>query len=187
MSEITLAGTGIVIPYSCSAWIASIHQGIDVARAAKLDHIAACTGSTSEEMVRKLYDMPLSSIIDMGDFVGGTLKYLRRHPVPRLTIAGGFGKLSKLAAGHMDLHSKRSQVDPAHLAGLASEIGAADSIVEDIRNCTTANQILLLAGKQLADAVAGSARDCALAEVRDAVDVEVIICDRQGHIVGRAS
>ena len=146
-----LGTTGIVIPYSCSAWIASIHQGIDVARAAKLDHIAACTGSTSEEMVRKLYDMPLSSIIDMGDFVGGTLKYLRRHPVPRLTIAGGFAKLSKLAAGHMDLHSKRSQVDPAHLAGLAAEIGAADSIVEDIRNCTTANQILLLAGKQLAD------------------------------------
>ena len=29
-----LGTTGIVVPYSCSAWIHSIHRGIDVARAA---------------------------------------------------------------------------------------------------------------------------------------------------------
>ena len=29
-------------------------------------------------------------MLDMGDFAGGLLKYLRRHPLPRLTIAGGF-------------------------------------------------------------------------------------------------
>ena len=29
-----LGTTGIVVPYSCSAWINSIHRGIDVARAA---------------------------------------------------------------------------------------------------------------------------------------------------------
>ena len=28
-----LGTTGIVVPYSCSAWIDSIHRGIDVARA----------------------------------------------------------------------------------------------------------------------------------------------------------
>ena len=41
----TLGTTGIVVPYSCAAWIASIHSGIDVARAAGLTHIAAATGS----------------------------------------------------------------------------------------------------------------------------------------------
>ena len=46
----------------------------------------------------------------MGDFAGAVLKYLRRHPVPRLTMAGGIGKLAKLADGHLDLHSGRSQV-----------------------------------------------------------------------------
>ena len=39
-----LGTTGIVIPYSCSAWIHSIHRGIDVARAAGLDHVAGSTG-----------------------------------------------------------------------------------------------------------------------------------------------
>src|SRR5436305_1145516 len=92
-----LGTTGVVIPYSCASWIHSIHRGIDVARAAGLTHLAAATGSTSEAAVARLYRLPDVALIDMGDFVGGTLKYLRRHPVPRLTIAGGFGKLTKLA------------------------------------------------------------------------------------------
>ena len=47
----------------------------------------------------------------MGDFVGGLLKYLARHPVERVTIGGGIGKMTKLAQGALDLHSGRSQVD----------------------------------------------------------------------------
>jgi cobalt-precorrin-5B (C1)-methyltransferase len=180
-----LGTTGIVIPYSCSAWIASIHQGIDVAHAAGLYHIAACTGSTSEKMVKALYGFDDGAIIDMGDFVGGTVKYLRRHPVARLTIAGGFAKLSKLAAGHMDLHSKRSQVDPAFLATLvddpelAAKIAAAETGLHVL-------QIAETAGFPIGDAVA---RECARrirAEVSPETDVEIIVGDRGAEIVGRA-
>src|SRR5579872_6766605 len=77
-----LGTTGIVVPYSCASWIHAIHRGIDVARAAGLEHIAAATGSTSERAVQSLYGMPEHALIDMGDFAGGTLKYLRSHPVP---------------------------------------------------------------------------------------------------------
>ena len=94
-----LGTTGIVVPYSCSAWIHSIHRGIDVARAAGLTHIAGATGASSEAAVQKLYGLPEIALIDMGDFVGGMLKYLRAHPVPRVTIAGGVGKMTKLAQG----------------------------------------------------------------------------------------
>ena len=44
-----LGTTGIVHPFSCAAWIHSIHRGIDVARAAGLSRIAGSTGSTSED------------------------------------------------------------------------------------------------------------------------------------------
>ena len=40
-----LGTTGIVVPYSCSAWIDCIRRGIDVARAAGHTHVAGCTGS----------------------------------------------------------------------------------------------------------------------------------------------
>ena len=47
-----LGTTGIVRPYSCSAFIASIHQSIDVAHANGIEHIAAATGSTSEDYIQ---------------------------------------------------------------------------------------------------------------------------------------
>src|SRR5579872_5595187 len=110
-----LGTTGVVIPYSCSAWIHSIHRGVDVARASGCAHIGAATGDVSEGAIRTRYRLPDYALIDMGDFVGGLLKYLREHPVPRLTIAGGPAKMVKLAEGKLDLHSKRGAVDLAAL------------------------------------------------------------------------
>ena len=68
-----LGTTGIVRPFSCAAWIASIHRGIDVAVATKTSHVAGCTGSTSESVVQSLYKLPDHAMLDMGDFSGGLL------------------------------------------------------------------------------------------------------------------
>ena len=92
-----LGTTGIVRPFSCAAYIASIHQSIDVARANGRAHVAACTGSTSENAIQTHYGLPDMALIEMGDFAGAVLKYLRRNPLPQLSLVGGFGKFSKLA------------------------------------------------------------------------------------------
>lgn len=185
-----LGTTGIVVPYSCSAWIHSIHRGIDVARAAGLSHVAGATGSTSERTVQALYGLPDIALLDMGDFAGGLLKYLRAHPLPRLTLAGGFAKLCKLGQGFLDLHSGRSQVDFAWLAGRAEALGGDAALVAAIRGANTAKQALDLAaaaGLPLGDAVAAAARTTALAVLDGApVAVEVLAVDREGRPVGRA-
>lgn len=184
-----LGTTGVVVPFSCSAWIHSIHRGVDVARANGFDHVAGCTGSTSEAGVRRLYSLPEEAFLDMGDFAGGLLKYLRRHPVPRLTLAGGFGKISKLAAGHLDLHSGRSQVDLDRLAETARVVGAGDALAARIAGANTANEVLGLAteaGLPLAAEIARQARTVALETVAGQVAVEVLVFDRQGALVARA-
>jgi cobalt-precorrin-5B (C1)-methyltransferase len=122
-----LGTTGIVVPYSCAAWIHTIHRGIDVARAVGLAHVAGATGSTSEAAVQKLHDLPEIALIDMGDFVGGMLKYLRAHPVRDVTVAGGVAKMSKLGQGLLDLHSRRGEVDLSWLAGLVGDPAIASS------------------------------------------------------------
>ncbi|MGH6929462.1 MAG: cobalt-precorrin-5B (C(1))-methyltransferase [Dongiaceae bacterium] len=184
-----LGTTGIVHPYSCSAWIASIHRGIDVARANGLEHVAACTGSTSEAGIRRLYDLPDFAIIDMGDFAGGMLKYMRRHPLKRVTIAGGFAKIAKLAAGHGDLHSGRSQVDNELLAETLAGLHASAVLVAAARQANTANEVLATAraaGLPLADRIAEQAKGVALALAENRVDVEVAVFDREGALAGRA-
>ena len=184
-----LGTTGVVVPFSCSAWIHSIHRGIDVARASGIGHVAAATGSTSERAVQLLYGMPETALIDMGDFVGGTLKYLRRHPIARVTLAGGFGKLAKLAAGHLDLHSSRSAVDLPALTAWLAEQGAAGALIDDARGASSANQVLQLAldgGLPLGDDVARRAREVALDQLTGGIALEVLIFDRAGTLIGRA-
>ncbi len=177
-----LGTTGIVRPFSCAAWIASIHRGIDVARAGGQAHVAGCTGATSERAVQALYALPDHAMLDMGDFAGGLIKYLARNPVARLTIGGGIGKITKLAQGASDLHSGRSQVDFAHLASLAVAAG-----LPDVRDANTALEALERAGPELAQIVA----DLALSKVQERLEgtqvaSDVVIVDWQGNIVARA-
>lgn len=184
-----LGTSGIVIPYSCAAWIHSIHRGIDVARAAGVPHIAAATGSTSEAAVKALHKLDDIALIDMGDFAGGTLKYLRTHPVPHLTIAGGFAKLAKLAAGHLDLHSGRSRVDEPGLASMLADLGASTETVALAARAASAGEVLQIAsaaGLPLAETVARRARDVALAALAGGIAVDVAVFDRQGVLVGHA-
>jgi cobalt-precorrin-5B (C1)-methyltransferase len=185
-----LGTTGVVIPYSCSAWIASIRQGVDVARATGHEHVIAATGDTSERAAQERYALPDSAVLDMGDFAGAVFEYLARHPVPRVTVAGGFAKLSKLAAGALDLHSARSQVDLERLAASALAAGGSEELAAAIRGANTGLHALELAqadGVPLAERVAADARDVALAVLAGApIEVEVLVVDRHGHVIGAA-
>src|SRR6202046_2823925 len=185
-----LGTTGIVVPYSCSAWIHSIHRGIDVARAAGLTHVAGATGASSEAGAQKLCGLPEIALIDMGDFVGGMLKYLRTHPVARVTVAGGLAKITKLGQGLLDLHSKRGEVDLAELANFAAAVGGDAQLCQRILGANTAAEAFTLAqdaGIALGDAVALAARHTAEDVIagRD-IAVEVALFDREQNLVGRA-
>ena len=185
-----LGTTGVVIPYSCAAWIESIHRGIDVSRAAGEPVIAGCTGKTSEEKTQELLDLPDHAMIDMGDFAGGMLKYLRAHPVPRVVIGGGFAKISKLAEGNLDLHSGRSQVDFTWMADVAHELGASIDVAARIEGANTAAEALSIAnenGVDIAPEIARRARDVARYTVAGAdIEIDVLIYDRGGKLVGRS-
>lgn len=172
-----LGTTGIVRPFSCAAWIASIHRGIDVSRADGLTHVAGCTGATSERVVQDIYGLPDHAMLDMGDFAGGMLKYLVKHPVERVTIGGGIGKITKLAQGAIDLHSGRSQVDFTALAKMMDDprLVGANTVLE-------AHQI---AGDGLAKKVA----EAALAQINTRFagpTYDIVVIDRAGQVLARA-
>jgi cobalt-precorrin-5B (C1)-methyltransferase len=185
-----LGTTGIVIPYSCSAWIHSIHRGIDVARAGGFTHIAASTGANSEAAVQKLHHLPETALIEMGDFVGGMLKYLRQHPIARVTLAGGVAKMTKLAQGMLDLHSKRGTVDLAALAALAEAAGGSAELGARIAASNTAAEAFAHAaaeGVALGNEVAQAAQATALDPVAGSgVAIEIVVFDRDGVLMGRA-
>jgi cobalt-precorrin-5B (C1)-methyltransferase len=185
-----LGTTGIVIPYSCSAWIHSIFRGIDVARAMGIDHVAGATGNASEAAVQKFHDLHEVALIDMGDFVGGMLKYLRTHPVARVSIAGGVAKMTKLAQGMLDVHSKRGAADLEALAEVALAAGASEALARRIREANTVAEAFSLAvtdGIAIGDAVASGAWQTAAAALdHPEIALEILVFDREGRLMGHA-
>jgi cobalt-precorrin-5B (C1)-methyltransferase len=187
LGGISILGTrGTVIPFSCSAWIHSIHRGIDVARAAGLTHVAGATGNTSERAIAALDGLPETALIDMGDFAGGMLKYLRKAPVPRVTVAGGFAKLSKLAQGRLDLHSRSGAVDLAALGAWAGG-GTLGARIEGANTALEALDMARGAGVDLAAVVAEKAAAVAAGVVAGrGIGVDVAVFDRQGALLTRS-
>ncbi|OMH33560.1 cobalt-precorrin-5B (C(1))-methyltransferase [Motiliproteus sp. MSK22-1] len=184
-----LGTTGIVRPYSCAAYIASIHQGIDVCKSNGITHIAATTGSTSEKAIASHYQLSDMALIEMGDFVGAVLKYLKKVPLGKLSICGGFGKISKLANGHMDLNSRASAIDLDRLGELAKQAGADPVLVKQVQSANTSIEALNACQKadvDLAALVCAEALMKARRIVPDSVELEVWATDRKGNFVGSA-
>jgi cobalt-precorrin-5B (C1)-methyltransferase len=118
-------------------------------------------------------------MLDMGDFAGGLMKYLRRHPVPRLTIGGGIGKMTKLAQGARDLHSARSQVDFTALAQVLNR--------PELAKANTALEAHELAGSDMAQWIAHSAlANCRSILQTGDITVDCVVIDRAGRILARS-
>lgn len=192
-----LGTTGIVRPYSCEAYIASIHQGIDVANANGFTHIASSTGIASERAIKTHYEMHEISLIEMGDFVGAMLKYLSREKniksshnrINKLSISAGFGKLTKLANGHLDLNSRQSSIDFSQLASIAKSLGASAALQAEILEANTSIEVLTMtraAGLDIATVICKDALQVAQAIVHDSIDVEVWAVDRKGLFIANA-
>ena len=166
-------------------------SGIDVARAAGLTLVA---GVDRQHLRGGGAEAPRSArdaLIDMGDFVGGMLKYLRTHPVPRVTIAGGVGKMTKLAQGLLDLHSERGTVDLAALARASRRRPAAPPRCASASWRRTRRRRRSRTPPRKASRSAmrwrGPRRRTAMGVVEGrGIAIEIVLFDRDGRLVGHA-
>jgi len=188
---ISILGTrGIVVPFSTSAYKASIVQAISVARANGCEHVAITTGGRSEKYaMQMLPELPEEAFIEMGDFVGFTLQQCKRQNIKRVTLVGMMGKFSKVAQGIMMVHSKSAPVDFGFLAQVAEEAGATEELLEQIRTANTASQVgdmMVEAGyysffEKLCDYCCESS----LKEIKGGLEIETAIFTMKGQLLGR--
>lgn len=186
-----LGTTGIVVPFSTGAFKVSIAQGIDVARAAGRDVIVLTTGGKSEEFAMKLLGLPQECYVQMGDFVGFSIKAAVGREVRKIVICGMPGKMSKIAKGKMQTHVAGSEVDLDFLASIAEECGAPAEAVDEICRANTARHVSeIVAARQVSgfwDAVAHKVVAACRRHIRDAAAVECILTEFSGRVIGRWS
>jgi cobalt-precorrin-5B (C1)-methyltransferase len=137
-----LGTTGIVLPYSTASFAASIRQGLDVACAMGAETVVLTTGGRSEDYAKAIYKLPDHCFIQMGDFVGYSIRQCASKPgLKRVVIAGFIGKLTKMAMGVKQTHVAGSHVDMEFMARLAVESGAPVNVIEQIRSANTARHV----------------------------------------------
>jgi cobalt-precorrin-5B (C1)-methyltransferase len=143
---IGILGTlGIVVPYSTGAWKASIGQQISVAKESGVDTIVCTTGRQSEELAKKLFpELPDVAFVDVGDFIGFTVRFASQKKIQRIILAGFIGKISKIARGEEYTHAKKSSVDIDFLVEVAKEY-ASPEILELLSNANTAREFAQIA------------------------------------------
>jgi cobalt-precorrin-5B (C1)-methyltransferase len=145
---ISILGTsGIVVPYSTSAWVASVVQAIDVAAAQGCQHLALTVGGRSERAAQALFALPEVAFVQMGPFFGAALRQCAQVGIERVSLVGMIGKLAKFAGGHESVHSTASSQDFALLARLAAAAGADPALGAHIHTANTAQEVAELVGR----------------------------------------
>ncbi|MGE7093944.1 cobalt-precorrin-5B (C(1))-methyltransferase [Lysinibacillus sp. NPDC048646] len=189
---ISILGTrGTVVPFSSSAYMASIVQAISVAKAAGCDHLVVTTGGRSEKFAMAQYpELSEEAFIEMGDFVGFTLKHCKRLGIKQVSLVGMMGKFSKVAQGVMMVHSKSAAIDFNFLAQLAVDIGADEDTVSEVREANTASQVgEIMADKgyqAFFDHLCEACCYSSLHHTRGGLTLSTSIYSMQGQLLGRA-
>lgn len=180
-----LGTTGIVRPFSTAAWRASVVQQVDVAAAQGQRHIVLSTGGRTDAAAQRLLpDLPQVCFVEVGDFTGVALRRAAAAGVERVTFVGMAGKVTKLAAGVLMTHYRRSQVDQALLAEVAVASGAPAEVVAAAGATATARHFaeacmdtgFLAPLAELSRRAAAACR----AHVNGAVAVDVVLVDFEG-------
>lgn len=186
-----LGTTGIVKPYSTAAYKASISKAIDVAIACgSQEHLLLTTGSRSEKFGRRYIPLPEEAYIQMGEFTGYALRDCVAKEVHHVTLVGMVGKLSKIGDGRMQTHVAGAGVDLQSMAEVARACSASEAIVAQVLQANTARHFQELMLEHTIDGVfdmiCQRARSASQTYVKQKLDIDVLMCDFDGGILGYA-
>ncbi len=130
--------SGIVEPFSEEAFIDSIRKCMTVAKASGSERVVINSGGKSERYVKALYpDLPRQAFVEYGNYIGETLKMADELDFKEVTLGVMLGKAVKLAAGHLDTHSRKTTMDLGFIQQMLQESG----ITIDISNITLAREL----------------------------------------------
>lgn len=184
-----LGTTGIVVPYSTGAWKATIARQISVAKGSGVDVVVATTGQQSEELARKfLSDLPDISFVDVGDFIGFTLKYSAQKGIKKFILAGFPAKISKFAKGELFTHSEISRVDLNFLVSITKESypDLSDQIKRELLESSTARDFIekvkAFGLNRVFEKIAEAAR-MRCKEISDKIEAEILMFDYDGKVL----
>ncbi|MGK5093515.1 cobalt-precorrin-5B (C(1))-methyltransferase CbiD [Deltaproteobacteria bacterium TL4] len=135
-----LGTTGIVDPMSEEAWKQSVFLEIDAIEFAKSPEIILYLGNYGQRLIAQLALTAPS--VKISNFIGETLLYCQTQSFEKVTLIGHIGKLSKLALGAFNTHSKVCDTRIEAFVYYLALAGAPLSLLHQVNQCATAEEAL---------------------------------------------
>ena len=130
--------SGIVKPFSEEAFIDSIRKCMTVAKASGSERVVINSGGKSERFVKARYpELPQQAFVEYGNYIGETLKIANELGIQHVTLGVMLGKAVKLAAGHLDTHSRKATMDKAFVQQMLDEVNCQ----ADLEQITLAREL----------------------------------------------
>ena len=134
--------SGIIKPFSEDAFVESIRKCMTVAAASGCGEVVINSGAKSERMVRSRFStLPPQCFVEYGNYIGATITIARELSIPHVHLVMMIGKAVKLAAGHLDTHSRRSTMDRDFIVSMLEESGCDKTVLAKARNITLAREL----------------------------------------------
>lgn len=128
-----LGTSGIVEPMSEDAIRGTIKAELSVEAAAGAAYILTTPGNYGETFIKETMELDDVYCVKCSNFVGDTIRMAKELCFRGLLFTAHIGKLSKVAAGAMNTHSKYGDMRMEALAEAAEKAGAGEETLKAVR------------------------------------------------------
>ncbi len=135
-----LGTTGIVEPMSEKAIVDTVKLTIDKIAKTQNECILLVFGNYGEEHCKNNLDLSLDNCVQISNFVGESLDYIKFKGFKKVLLVGHTGKIIKLAGSIMDTHSKAADCRMEIIAAHAALQGASRETIQGIMSALTTDK-----------------------------------------------
>lgn len=131
-----LGTSGIVEPMSEQALIDTIRVEMQIKKE-EGNILTVVPGNYGQDFLKREYGLDIDTVLKCSNYVGETIDMCRELGFEKMLFTGHLGKLSKVAGGTMNTHSKYGDGRMVNLARFAETVGTSKDVINNIMECTT--------------------------------------------------
>lgn len=173
---ISILGTsGIIEPMSEAAIVETIRLEVAACHTRGIKNLLVMPGNYGKAYASDYLGLPLDDSIKCSNFIGETIDFAVAYGMESILIVGNIGKLSKLAAGVMNTHSRVADCRQEIFASHAAYHGAGNDVIKRLMSAINTDEMLTIIDEKT------ELRDRVIDSICDRIDYH-ISCRVQDNI-----
>ncbi|MBS2211765.1 cobalt-precorrin-5B (C(1))-methyltransferase [Carboxylicivirga mesophila] len=137
-----IGSTGRIKPFSSEAYVQTIQRQLDVVEQNNAEQVVFNSGGRSERYLKEHFKhLPPYCFVQYGNYIGDALNAASQRNIKVAHLGIMIGKAVKLAAGHLDTHSRNVVMDKEFIAQLVSVAGYSENYQKQIKTIRLAREL----------------------------------------------